>query len=111
MDAVVAPASATLAVDAEEDAQLSRPILQQFYDCSNSRARISGMVLVSLYADRGPQAIIFHDAEGLAANAYLTQVTRALEAQFPGTEVQVTSQCLREDEPTFRDVRITRTAA
>ena len=102
MDAAVAPVPA---------ATLSRPILQQFYDCSNPKARISGMVLVSLYADRGPQAVIFHDAEGLAANAYLTQVTRALEDQFPGTEVQVASQCLREAEPSFRDVRISRSAA
>ena len=107
MDAAVAPASATAAVDLT----LSRPILQQFYDCSNAKARISGMVLVSLYADRGPQAIIFHDAEGLAANAYLTQVTRALEDQFPGTEICVTAQCLREETPSFREVRVTRAAA
>lgn len=98
-------------VVAARPAILSRPILQQFFDCSNTAARISGMVLVSLYADRGPHAVVFHDAQGLAADAFLTQVARSLEEQFPNTQVEMTSHCLLDEPGSYRDVRMSRMSA
>lgn len=101
MDAASAPRSATL----------SRPILQQMFDCSNPAARISAMALVNLYADRGPHAIVYHDAQGLAANAFLTQVARSLEDQFPNTEVEMTTHCLLDEPGSYREVNLTRIPA
>lgn len=64
------------------------------------------MALVNLYADRGPHAVVFHDAQGLAADAFLTQVARSLEKQFPNTQVEMTSHCLLDEPGSYRDVRM-----
>lgn len=89
----------------QHPASLSAPITQQLLDCSNTQARINGFLVLNTYMDRAPEALLFHDAAGLATASYLTQVARAVDQVIPGS-TRITARSLAEDghAPVYHDV-------
>ena len=92
----------------------SAPVVTRFIECHLTEARISGLIALYQFADRGPVAIVFHDApDAIRSQRFVGGVASALVSTVDRDDLTVLERALatvRFDDAAYSQVDITRDA-